>query len=482
MRFIRSLGLALAFGFAASCAIGPQVAEPPSIAPNPPNILDAYVAAPDPSFAWKVEKTFTGDGFHGAVLELTSQTWMTAAESDRPVWKHWLTVTIPNQLTSAKAFLYINGGSTQSNMPTAPAPRFAQMAVDTGSVIADLGQTPNQPIRFADTPDTARVEDDMIAYLQARYDAEKNPVALARLPMVKSGTAAMTAVQQFLASDAGGKHAIDGFVVSGGSKRGWASWLVGLLDERVIGMIPIVIPVLDFDAMVRHHWETLGYFSPAVGDYVHHGLVPGEIGGKMDTINAIEDPFIYRGRARMQIPKFMINAVGDEFFPPDNTKFSYHLLPGQKQLRMLPNSRHSTAGTDINDSMTAWYDNLIHNRPIPEYSWTVRADGALVVDPGSAKPAEVRLWQGTNPKDRDFRVATLGDKAFTSTVLTAESNGTYIADVPKPATGFTAYFAELTYPTGGKYPLKVTTEVYVKPDILPYRWEDARPITAPDGK
>ena len=38
------------------------------------------------------------------------------------------------------------------------------------------------------------------------------------------------------------------------------------------------------------------------------------------------------------------------------------------------------------------------------------------------------------------------------------------------------------YVPGGKYPLKVTTEVYVKPDVLPYRWEDARPITAPDGK
>jgi PhoPQ-activated pathogenicity-related protein len=481
MRFIRSLGLAIALGLAASCATS-QPAAPPLPPPNPPNILDAYVAAPDPSFAWKIAQTFTGEGYRGAVLELTSQTWMTAAESDRPVWKHWLTITIPTELTSSKAFLYINGGSTQSNMPAGPTPRFAQMALETGSVIADLGQAPNQPIRFADTPDKPRVEDDMIAYLQARYDADNNPEALVRLPMVKSGTAAITAVQQFLASDAGGKYTIDGFVVSGGSKRGWTSWLVGLLDERVIGMMPIVIPVLDFDAMVRHHWETLGYFSPAFGDYVTHGLVPGEIGGKMDVINAIEDPFVYRGRPRMQIPKFMINAVGDEFFPPDNTKFSYHLLPGEKQLRMLPNSRHSTAGTDINDSMTAWYDNLIHDRPTPDYSWTVRDDGALVVNPGNAKPTEVRLWQGTNPKDRDFRVATLGDKAFTSTPLTAQPDGTYIGNVEKPATGFTAYFVELAYPTGGKHPLKVTTEVHVKPDIYPYCWEDARPITAPDGR
>jgi len=478
MAFLRTLAVVLAFGAASSCATT-QFAD---IGPNPPNILDAYVAAADPSFAWKVEKTFTGPGFHGAVLDLTSQTWMTAAESDRPVWKHWLTVTVPDQLRSNNAFLYVGGGSSSSTAPTTATPRFAQMAIDTGSVIAELAQTPNQPIRFSDTPDKPRSEDDMIAYLQARYDRDKNPIALARLPMVKSGTAAMTAIQQFLASDAGGRKAIDGFVVSGGSKRAWTAWLVGLLDPRVIGMVPIVINVLDVDATTRHHWESMGYFSPALGDYVNHKLIPDEIGRRMVQINTIEDPLNYRGRPAMKMPKFIINAVGDEFFPPDNTKFSYHLLPGSKQLRMLPNSRHSTAGTDINESMTAWYDNLIHNRATPEYSWTVRDDGALVVDPGTAKPSAVLLWHGTNPTARDFRVQTLGDKAFTSTPLTAQPDGSYVGNIERPASGFSAYFVELTYPTGGKFPLKVTTEVYVKPDIYPYRWQDARPITAPDGK
>jgi PhoPQ-activated pathogenicity-related protein len=468
--------------FAALAVTTSCATAPPTIAPNPPNVLDSYVARLDPTFAWKVEKIFKGDGYHGAVLELTSQTWMSEAQSDRPVWKHWLTIAIPDKLTSQKAFLYINGGSSTTPAPQNASERFARMAVDTGSVIADLGQAPNQPIRFADTPTVARSEDDMIAYLQARYDANKEPEALARLPMVKSGTAAMTAVQQFLASDAGGKTRIDGFVVSGGSKRAWTSWLVGLLDTRVIGMIPIVINVLDVDATTRHHWEAMGYFSPALGDYVKAGLIPDHTGLKMKAVNTIEDPLNYRGRPQMKMPKFVINAVGDEFFPPDNTKYSYHLLPGAKQLRMLPNSRHSTAGTDINESMTAWYDSVIKNRAVPEYTWTVRDDGALVVNPGAIKPSSVLLWQGNNPKARDFRVATLGDKAFTSTPLQPAADGTYVGNVEKPAAGFTAYFVELTYPSGTKYPFKFTTEVYVKPDIYPYRWEDARPITVPDGK
>jgi PhoPQ-activated pathogenicity-related protein len=475
-----ALALAGAACTAPQPAAGAKAAEKaPAAAPNPKNVLDAYVAKPDPSFAWKVDHTFTGPGYHGAVLDLTSQTWETKAGADRSVWKHWLTVTIPDDASGDKAFLFIGGGANGRAAPKGPSDNMALMATDTRSVVAELGQVPNQPISFADG--VPRTEDDLIAYLQARYDPASDPTALARLPMVKSGTAAMTAVQQFMASAAGGKTTINGFVVAGGSKRAWTTWLVGLLDTRVVGMIPIVINVLDVDATTRHHWEAMGYFSPALGDYVHHKLIPDEIGKpKLEAVNAIEDPLNYRGRPRMKIPKFIINAVGDEYFPPDNTRYSYHLLPQSKRLRMLPNSKHSTAGTDIGESMTAWYDAVIRNRPIPDYSWTVRADGALVVKP-QGKPSAVLLWQGTNPKARDFRVDSIG-KAFTSTPLQPGADGTYIADAPKPAAGYTAYFVELTYPSGTKYPFKFTTEVYVKPDTLPYRWEDARPITAPDGK
>ncbi len=482
MKLAKIVGAVLALALAGPSGCLTSAPSAPAVAPNPPNVLDAYVARPDPSFAWRVEKTYSGAGYHGAVLELTSQTWLDASKTDRSVWKHWLRVTIPDQVTTDKAFLFIGGGSNDRAAPDNPSENMAKMAMDTSSVVAELGQVPNQPMRLAGSTDVPRTEDDIIAYLQARYDPERDPEALVRLPMVKSGTAAMTAIQQFMASEAGGKKPIDGFVVAGGSKRGWTTWLVGLLDERVVGMIPIVINVLDVEGTTRHHWEAMGYFSPALEDYVNHKLIPDMIGSpRLATVNAIEDPLNYRGRPRMKIPKFIINAVGDEYFPPDNTKFSYSLLPAPKHLRMLPNSKHSTSGTDIGESMTAWYDAVIKGRPIPEYSWTVREDGALVVKPGG-KPSQLLLWQGTTPKERDFRVDVIGDKAFTSTPLTAQPDGSYIAHVSKPASGFTAWFVEMTYPSGTRYPFKFTTEVYVTPDILPYRWEDARPITAPDGK
>jgi len=471
MRWWKLLGAA-----AAALALTVQ----PALA-NPKNALDAYVAKPDPAFGWKVVGQVQGEGYHGAVLEMTSQTWLTAKAVDKPVWKHWLTVIVPEKVAHRDAFLFITGGDNTDPAPTKATDRFAKMAVETNSVVVELDDVPNQPLRFTEDP-KPRVEDEIIAYQQAKFIRDGNPMDLVRLPMVKSGTAAMTAVQQYLASDAGGKLKIDGFVVAGGSKRGWTTWLVGALDSRVKAIVPIVISVLSTDATAKHHWEAMGYFSPALKDYVENGLIPGKIGSPgLDAINRIEDPLNYRDRPSMKMPKYVINAVGDQYFPPDNTRFGYHLLPQVKRLRMIPNSKHSTAGTDINESMTAFYDAVLNHRPIPDYSWTVRrGDGAIIVR-SKAKPLEVNLWQGTNPKARDFRVDTIG-KAFTSTTLTRQADGTWVGKVAKPAQGWTAYFVELVYPSGTKYPFKFTTEVSVIPDTLPYKWKDARPILAPDGK
>ena len=84
----------------------------------------------------------------------------------------------------------------------------------------------------------------------------------------------------------------------------------------------------------------------------------------------------------------------------------------------------------------------------------------------------MNLWQATNPEARDFRVDTI-DKAWTSTPLSPTKPGSYVGQVAKPENGFTAFFVELVYPSGGRYPFKFTTEVSVVPDILPFKFEDA---------
>lgn len=438
-----------------------------------PTALDRYVAQPDPVYSWKLDHAISGSGCRAYVLELTSQTWRTSADVDRPVWKHWLTIVRPDRVTTSKALLLIGGGSNLDPAPSKMPERAALFATATGSVVAELGMVPNQPLRFTDSKDKPRSEDDLIAYTRVKHFATKDDFWLVRLAMVKSGVRAMDAVQEFLASDAGGKIKVDQFVVAGGSKRGWTTWLVAAVDPRVVAIMPVVIDALNSEAITRHHFEAYGFFSPALQDYVAHGLFPHKIGTpEYRAVLNIEDPYEYRRRDRLRIPKFLIHAAGDQFFLPDNSQFYFPDLAGEKHLRYVPNARHNLAGSNATASMVAFYRSIITGLPRPRYSWTKREDGALVVKTMD-RPDQVNLWQATNPEARDFRLDTIGP-AYKSTPLQPSSNGLYIGRVTNPAKGYTAFFVELVYAgSDPQYPFQFTTEVRVVPDRLPYHFADA---------
>ena len=122
------------------------------------------------------------------------------------------------------------------------------------TVVAELGQVPNQPLHFADSKEAGRSEDDLIAYTRIKYIETHDETWLVRLAMVKSGIRAMDAMQEFLATDEAGKQKIERFVVAGGSKRGWTTWLIGAMDKRVVAIIPLVIDALEFRS---HHAPSL---------------------------------------------------------------------------------------------------------------------------------------------------------------------------------------------------------------------------------
>lgn len=118
--------------------------------------LDRYIAQKDSVYGWKLVNTIEGVGYRGYVLELTSQTWRSEKDVDRPVWKHWLTIVKPEKITSNKALLFIGGGKNGDPAPTKAADRTAKIAVETGTVVADLGMVPNQPLFFTDSKDKGR--------------------------------------------------------------------------------------------------------------------------------------------------------------------------------------------------------------------------------------------------------------------------------------------------------------------------------------
>jgi PhoPQ-activated pathogenicity-related protein len=192
----------------------------------------------------------------------------------------------------------------------------------------------------------------------------------------------------------------------------------------------------------------------------------------MKALLAIEDPYSYRDRLTM--PKLILSASGDQFFLPDSWQFYYGALKGEKQLRYVPNADHSLKSTDGQQTLAAFYDSVVHDRPRPRFEWGIEKDGTIRVKTIDT-PSEVRLWQATNPNARDFRLEEIGP-AYQSSVLAEQGGGVYVAKIPKPEKGFTAAFVELTYPAGGKYPLKLTTGVKVIPDVYPFPAYQPAPV------
>ena len=184
--------------------------------------LDDYVKAPDAisSMArsrprWS-QPTLIGKGLARGQPDLAH-----AGQVDRPLWEHWLTIIEPKELKHTEALVFIDGGSNGDKNPPAPSEIMATIATMTNSVVADLKMIPNQPLKFPDEKDArykekGRKEDEIIAYTWDKSMVTGDTTWAARLPMTKAVVRAMDVVQAQYPK-------IDGFLVCGGSKRGWTA-------------------------------------------------------------------------------------------------------------------------------------------------------------------------------------------------------------------------------------------------------------------
>lgn len=433
--------------------------------------LDRYVAQPDPHYSYKLVNTVEGPGYTAYILDVTSQVWRKPEEVDRTVWKHWLTILKPAKVDTTTAMLFIGGGENGGPAPGKVDDMIAQIALGTNSVVASLGQVPNQPLHFPDEPmekykERGREEDAMITYTWDKYIKTADEGWPARLPMTKSAVRAMDTITLFLASEEGGGIPIDTFYVAGGSKRGWTTWTTAAVDPRVIGISPIVIDMLNLEKSFEHHYRAYGHWSEAVGNYEEMGLMDYMGDERYHNLLKIVEPYEYRSRYWM--PKFLINSSGDEFFLPDSSQFYWDDLPGVKYLRYVPNAPHSLGGSDAVESLAAFYHAILYNDPLPKYDWEILGDGAIRVETED-KPTEVKLWKATNPETRDFREKVVG-KIWESETLEPWQEGIYIGKVETPEKGWTAFFVELTYPSGAQVPFKFTSEVHVVPETLPFEY------------
>ncbi len=450
-------------------------------------VLEDYVNTPDPSYGYSLARTINGSTYTAYVLDLTSQTWRSTADVNKPVWQHWLQIIVPNgaSLSSNTALLLIDGGSTQATAPTSVSSQLVSIAEQTGSIVIDLPTVPNQPLIFTGDPGNSRTEDEILSYTFRQYmdhlGEPGNETWPALLPMVKSAVAAMDATQSFVPTVVPSGH-VDDFVVTGYSKRGWTTWLTAAVDDRVRAIIPGVIDVLNIDEQMKHHYEFYGGFSSAINDYVGFNIVQDSFTPEGQELGRVIDPYFYLNNGRFDdMPKLLLNASGDEFFVPDSGQFYFSDIPGtQNYVRYVPNSGHGISSTIAGQSTVAFFNSVVQNAPLPEFSWTVRSDGQIAVD-ATTTPSSVVVWRATNPTARDFRKAYTS-VTWTSTTVPQSPDGMYRAESTLAGAGAQAFFIQLTFP--GSYPgadQTFTTQVSVVDTFSTTPWPYYMPVNPPPG-
>jgi len=424
--------------------------------------LDDYVAAPDPAFQYKLVNQAEKGDVTTYVYHMVSQTWLDDSKVDRTLWEHEVLVSVPKEVQYTKAMMFIGGGDNRKEeKPDADNGPMEKIASVTKSVVAQVKQIPNQPLRFVGEDDPrykeeGRKEDALITFGWDKYLTGGDPHWLARLPMTKAVVRAMDLVQKEYPKT-------DGFFVAGGSKRGWTTWTVAAVDKRVIGIGPAVIDVLNFVPSLDNHLESYGFWAPSVKDYVDKKIVDRIHTPEMRHLLDVVDPYVYQDRYTM--PKYILNSAGDQFFPSDSWKFYFDGLKEEKYLCYFPNTDHGL-NAEAYFRLGAFYHALLAGTPRPKFSWDRAGDGTLTVR-CETKPSKVQLWKAENPEARDFRLETFGPK-YASLSVPLNDSGVYATDVKPAEKGWTAFFLEMQFPNGEfPLPLVFTTGVSIIPDTYP---------------
>ena len=159
-------------------------------------VLDEYIARPDPSYRYNLVQSQNDGGASAFLLRMTSQTWLTEQEVDRPEWEHFLYIYCPDEVKHSTGLLFIGGGANDGKLPRL-SKEYLDIAKTTGSVVTELRMVPNQPLVFKGDSYGPRKEDEILAFGWKKYMETRDSKWIFRLPMTKAAVRAMDTVTDF---------------------------------------------------------------------------------------------------------------------------------------------------------------------------------------------------------------------------------------------------------------------------------------------
>ena len=456
---------------------------------HPENVLSCFMSTPSSkSESWKLKQKLVLPYITLYGYQLQSQFWPEKSQSSGGViWKHRMIVVVPHHIKNDEAILYSDGGENRSakslslSVNSLKFPKWKEilnylsylkildLPIKYGSVLGIMLDNPNQYIAFDDG--VPRREDGLVAYSWNKYldDPANNAFWPVHLPMAKAEIKAMDLIQS--EAKKRGYRQPQHFIVSGASKRGWSAWLTSLADSRVNGLIPIVIDVFNMKKNLEHIYNNYGDWPEAFHDYVDQGVVTRFDSDVFKKLAKVEDPVSYINlpeyKQRLSIPKLILSASDDQFFPPDSLAEYLGLLPGENTVRMIPNQSHQVNFSEAIKSVVDYYGFFLNHIAAPKITWkNDNQNRDVVITTHFIPQGNVIMWQADNPKNRDFRFSTTSIKYSSKNVTGDCDQATDTCTYTFPdfnGQGFTSRFLEFQYRKDG-HQMKVTSPAFVTPD------------------
>jgi PhoPQ-activated pathogenicity-related protein len=436
---------------ASGCLAAGGVQAAPGVAEQAAGALADYALARDP--ATRCEHVADGEiaGGRYSTCRLVSQTWRGAE------WAHELSIYCPPDPASTDTMLlWIDGGSAgkvpEAGKATGPSDTVKTLALfanAAGLPAAVVRQVPYQPMF------DGLSEDDLIAHTFVEFARTGDASWPLLLPMVKSAVEAMTAAGK-IARDRFGLD-VDGFVVTGASKRGWTTWLAAAVDDRVRAALPMVIDMLSLERHVELQFASFGAMSDKLEDYTSRGIEKLLLTPRGRELIDIVDPYRYRDRITQ--PKLIALGTNDPYWPLESLDLYFDGLSGPRWVSYAPNEGHGLPPVRLAGLVAALGRHAIGAERLPDLRWefALTEEGVACTVRSDEQPTEVVLWQATSPS-RDFRQAR-----WTSAPVAAGADGaaSWQAMLGRPTEGHAAALVECHY-AREPVPLVLTTSVHVQ--------------------
>jgi len=212
------------------------------------------------------------------------------------------------------------------------------------------------------------------------------------------------------------------------------------------------------------------------------------------ALASIVDPLVYKDYLKM--PKYVIDATGDEFFLPDDDYFWWGQLEGETNRLMIANAEHSMATglLTLVPGLASMVLGVMTQTPRPVIDWKMAEGDGTITLTANQKPKraivhyattfgddrrDFRLIKGNTPADpcKFIPIKVFGSACINPVIWFGEDiapvsvqNGiyTYVASQPAAPAGWRGFLMELHFDGPKDSTFILTSQVSIINQTYPF--------------